>query len=233
MATRMNIVVVEDHDLLREVTVKALIDMGHDALGVDCAEALGDDAVMARPIDLLVLDLNLPGESGLSVARRFRSTQPDIGIIMLTARNQIPDKVEGYDNGADLYLTKPTSLEELGAAVHALGRRIQRNVPDIPFLLDCLAMSLQGPAATIQLSAHEVSILMAFTRLSEQRLDYWQMMSMSGEPEYDSEPAINKNTLEAKMTRLRKKLITAGSGNQPLRAIRGQGYQLCINIMVV
>ncbi|MCX7161451.1 MAG: response regulator, partial [Rhodocyclales bacterium] len=75
-AIALNIIVVEDHDELREVTVAALCSMGHAARGVNCAEAL-DDALADFHAELLVLDLNLPGEDGLSLARRMRAAGPD------------------------------------------------------------------------------------------------------------------------------------------------------------
>ena len=119
----MKIIVVEDHEALREVTVAALQDMGHKVRGVDRAEALDEELPAFRP-HLLILDLNLPGEDGVSLARRVRKAHPEIGIIMVTVRNQLGDKLTGYDSGADLYLTKPTSIEELAAAIQALSRRL-------------------------------------------------------------------------------------------------------------
>lgn len=224
MDTRLNIVVVEDHEALREITVRSLCAMGHDVHGVDSAEALVD-ALRIRTIDLLVLDLNLPGESGISLAQRLRTTQPQIGIIMLTARNQIADKLAGYDSGADIYLTKPTSVEELGAAVQALARRMHRLAPAAAVLVvDQAALVLRGPAQAVGLSALEARLLVAFTRAPDQRLDHWQLMAMSED--------LKKNTLEAQITRLRKKLVQAGADEQPVKAIRGQGYQLCVRLTV-
>ncbi len=131
MGSGLNIIVVEDHDDLREVTVEALRGLGHEARGLACAEAL-DAALRAAPADLLVLDLNLPGEDGIHLARRVRSARPEIGIIMVTVREQVRSRIEGYASGADLYLTKPTSLEELEAAIGALARRLRAQNPTTP-----------------------------------------------------------------------------------------------------
>ncbi len=131
MASGLNIIVVEDHDDLREVTVEALQGLGHRVRGLACAEAL-DAALRAAPADLLVLDLNLPGEDGISLARRVRVVRPELGIIMVTVRAQVRDKIEGYGSGADLYLAKPTSIEELEAAIKALARRLPTKVPAAP-----------------------------------------------------------------------------------------------------
>lgn len=236
MDTPLNIVVVEDHEALRNITVKALLSMGHDVVGIDCAEALADE-IGARTIDLLVLDLNLPGENGISLAQRLRTTQPDVGIIMLTARKEIADKLAGYKSGADIYLTKPTSVEELGGAVQALARRIKIQTRQSPaVLLDLSTLTLQSSTASIQLSAHEAGMLVSFTRTADQRMEHWQLMALFEAPDTASETGAgadyNKNTLEAKIARLRKKLIQAGAVDQPLRAIRGQGYQLCIQLTV-
>jgi len=225
MDTRLNIAVVEDHDALREITVKSLRGMGHEVLGADSAEALVDE-IGARSIDLLVLDLGLPGEGGISLARRLRAAQPHLGIIMLTARNQITDKLAGYDSGADIYLTKPTSVEELGAAVLALARRIKQAASGPADLqLNQATLTLCGPQQTVGLSALEVGLLAAFTRAPDQRLDHWQLMAMSED--------LKKNTLEAQITRLRRKLVLAGAREQPVKAIRSQGYQLCVRLVLI
>ena len=119
----MNILVIEDHEALREVTLSALGEMGHKARGISSAEALPAELESCVP-HILILDLNLPGEDGISLAGRLRRMRPEIGIIMVTARIELSDKISGYESGADIYLTKPTSLEELTAAVYALSRRI-------------------------------------------------------------------------------------------------------------
>lgn len=119
----MNIIVIEDHEVLREVTIAALQDMGYAVQGIDSAEAL-PVLLEVFQANIMVLDLNLPGEDGISLAQRLRKSHPEIGIIMVTARIALNDKLAGYQSGADIYLTKPTSLEELGAAVQALSRRI-------------------------------------------------------------------------------------------------------------
>jgi len=119
----MTILVIEDHDALREVTVSALQDMGHKVRGIASAEALNAELEICKP-SILILDLNLPGEDGISLAGRLKRMIPELGIIMVTARKELADRVTGYENGADIYLTKPTSLKELAAAVNALSRRI-------------------------------------------------------------------------------------------------------------
>jgi len=97
----LNIVVVEDHQLLRESVVEMLTAAGHRVVGVESAEALGDEVALAR-IDVVVLDIQLPGESGLQLMQRLRRFQPGLGIIAMTALSAIQDRVAGYESGADV-----------------------------------------------------------------------------------------------------------------------------------
>jgi len=227
MDTLLNIVVVEDHDALHEVTVEALRSLGHQVVGADCAEALTDMGAMQ--IDLMVVDLNLPGEDGLSLTRRIRKSQPDIGIIMVTARGQAAERMEGYESGADIYLTKPTSVEELGAAIRALSRRIKRAPQRAPALkLDLNKLSLSGESGEVGLSLHEATLLAAFVRAPGHRLESWQLIELLGK----TETGYSKASLEVQIVRLRKKLVQAGAAVRPIKAIRQLGYQLCVEIRV-
>jgi DNA-binding response OmpR family regulator len=116
------IIVVEDSEPLREEMVFQLEMAGFSVRGAHDARAL--DALLAQePCDLLVLDLNLPGEDGFSIARRLCDRQRR-GIIMLTARDDIEDKLRGFTDGADIYLVKPVDRRELAACIRALHRRL-------------------------------------------------------------------------------------------------------------
>ena len=225
MDSSLNIVVLEDHDVLREVTVEALRAMGHDARGAGCAEALDDELAGFRA-DLLVLDLGLPGEDGISLARRIRAAQPDMGIIMVTARHHRQDVLVGYASGADIYLTKPTSPEELGAAIRALSRRMRPTTPDAQITLSEGTLTLKGPVAEVDLSDHECSLLIALCRASGNRLETWQMLELSGRVADDH----GKRALEVQIVRLRKKLEQCGAGGPLIKSIRGSGYLLCVQI---
>lgn len=226
MDTPLNIIVVEDHDALREVTVEALRGMGHIVTGIDCAEKLDDECAGLTP-DLLVIDLNLPGEDGISLARRIRNAQPGVGIIMVTSRSQLADKLTGYESGADLYLTKPTSPEELGAAVQALARRIRVSAQTQPaFRLNLPARTLHGPQGHASLSAHETAMLAAFARAPAGRLESWQLLEISAKQGEE----FTKSTLEVQIVRLRKKFTQVGCDKHILKSIRGWGYQLSAKV---
>ena len=118
MDTCLNIAVVEDHETLRLVTVEALQSQGHRVIGVESAEFL-QEALGNQSLDLVVVDVNLPGEDGVSLARRLKLSHPDLGVIVVSARNRLDDKLGAYECGADLYLTKPVSVQELCAAAGA------------------------------------------------------------------------------------------------------------------
>lgn len=222
----LSIVVVEDHDALREVTVEALRGMGHAAIGLDCAEAM-EDMLGGISIDLMVIDVNLPHEDGFSLAARMRAAQPEVGIIMVTARAQLNDKLTGYESGADLYLTKPTSPEELGAAVQALARRLKHRSPTA-YVLEPAAFTLQGPDGKVNLGSDAVAMLSAFARAPGGRLESWQLLELSG----GEDASVTKGTLEVQIVRLRKKLMQSGHCEHPLKAIRGWGYQLCVPVTI-
>lgn len=226
MDTRLNIVVVEDHDGLRDVTVEALVEKGHRAVGVDCAEALQEMPAVPR-VDLMIIDLNLPGEDGISLTRRLKESQPELGIIMVTARSQISEKTDGYASGADIYLTKPTSIEELTAAIGALAKRLRRRRIDEQGLrFDIGALGLHGPDGSAMLTALEGTLLAALVRAPGNRLEYWQLLDLVGRLNE------GKVALEAPMYRLRTKLTVVGASGNPIKSIRQVGYQLGVTVTI-
>ena len=123
----LELIVVEDHDLVREELVDFLMRPGVSVRGADDGEVL-EALLRQRHADILIVDLNLPGEDGLSICRRMRHAFPEMGLVMLTARVLPMDKAVGYQHGADIYLTKPANVDELEAAVANLARRIRRRV---------------------------------------------------------------------------------------------------------
>lgn len=230
---RLNIVLVEDHDVLRELLKQALEEDGHHVVALSCAEELEDEAG-GHPTDIFLIDLNLPGEDGLSLTERIRAAYPLAGLIIVTARSTLNDKLEGYARGADLYLTKPLEAQELCAAVAALGRRRQR-VDDLLAQHHSLTLSQQQMTLTrnghppVNLSAGETAMLAAFSRAPGQRIAYWQLAETLG---LDLENYA-KASLEVRIVRLRKKLVEAGAQASCLEAVRGHGYQLCVSIQVL
>ena len=223
MDTGLNIIVVEDNDELRDATVDALRAEGHQVLGLDCAEALPEEASW-RHVDLMVVDLNLPGEDGLALTQRLRSIQPDIGIIMVTARGLSTDKRRGYACGADIYMTKPVALDELTAAIQNLSHRLKPEVVPVARLtLNLRRHILHCPNETeVQLSSQESALLAAFGRAAEWRLETWQLIEIL-EKDSAEDP---KAAVEILIARLRKKLLQAGCAELVIKSIRSWGYQM-------
>jgi DNA-binding response OmpR family regulator len=231
MPATLNLIVVEDYDVLRAVTVALLTEHGHQVMGVASAEALDDEAG-GRVADIYLLDLNLPGEDGLSLARRLRQVHPSVGIIIVTARNQAQDRVAGYDSGADIYLTKPLDQAELMSAVNALARRVKPELVsplDLHLTLDVQRFLLGGAKESVPVTDMDTCMLSAFARAPGRRLSFWQLHEMLGQLPND----VNKASLEVRMVRLRKKLTQASGDEGALKAIRGHGYQLCMVLQLL
>ncbi|MGI9135189.1 MAG: response regulator transcription factor, partial [Rhodoferax sp.] len=217
MDTQFNILIVEDHDDLRDATVAALSEMGYKVQGVASAEAIDDEAG-SYTADIFLLDLNLPGEDGLSLSRRLRAVNPDVGIIMVTARNQTKDVMRGYDSGADIYLAKPASPEEIHSAIQALVRRIRpakREVSSIA--IDTHRLQLSGPRSIVNLSAKECQLLLALNRAKDRRLETWQLLELQCREVDENE----KRALTVQFVRLRKKLADAGASEPNIKSILG------------
>lgn len=235
LAPRLNIVLVEDHDTLRYMLQLALEEAGHLVTALSCAEELEDQA-RGHQADVFLIDLGLPGEDGLSLVRRVRTAHPLAGVIVLTARSGLADKIESYERGADLYLGKPIEAAELCAAVSAMGRRRQRfttfsqlNAED-HLVLDPSRLRISKPSLTpVDLSSSEVSMLTAFSRAPGQCLAYWQLAETLGL----NLETYAKASLEVRVVRLRKKMIEAGADQGCIKAVRGHGYQLCVQIQVL
>jgi len=223
MGARLNIVVVEDNDDLRDATVDALRQEGHHVIGLDCAEALPEQSAWRR-IDLMVVDLNLPGEDGLALTKRVRALQPGIGIIMVTARGLSVDKRQGYTSGADIYMTKPVSLEELGAAIQSLTRRLKpAEDAGAGMTLDLSRHVLRTPSGTqVTLSSQECALLAALSRAAECRLETFQLIDILRKADAEDPKA----AVEILIARLRKKLVHAGCQDLAIRSIRNWGYQM-------
>ena len=232
MDSPLNIVVVEDHDGLREMTVQALKELDCMAVGVSCAEEV--DEFSYPLVDIYIIDLNLPGEDGISLSNRIRTSSPKAGIIIISARKLMHQKLEGYESGADFYLTKPTSIEELSALIKAFKRRFRgvSQTRDATFRLNVVEMNLYGinsPEERVALAHHEVTLLAAFARAPNNRLENWQLIQISGKNGVE----VSKSTLEVQILRLRKKLLQAGASEGAIKGIRGLGYQLCIPMVVI
>jgi DNA-binding response OmpR family regulator len=231
MAPYLSIVLVEDNDDLRELTADALRGEGHRVVALGCAEELEDHAAGAAA-DVFLIDLNLPGEDGFSLSRRIRQVHPLVGIIIVSARSDLQDKIIGYDSGADWYLPKPVPFGELSAALKSFARRRQAQQFETVSPAGSLRLQqreLHGPAGSVRLTPAEETLLTAFARAPSGRLESWQLLELFGLDSAD----VSKTSLEVRITRLRKKLSQVGTQGLCLESIRGIGYQLNVPVQVV
>lgn len=222
----LNIAIVEDHADLRELFVDFLSGLGHDVSGFALADELDEHLARKTP-DLLILDLNLPGEDGYSIARRLRETHPRLHILMLTARTTVEDRLQGYVSGADLYLTKPVSPQELVVVVNNISRRLaQANESAVKIRVNGVNLTLAGPAGSLILTPPQLAALKGLAEAPERQLPYWRLQEiLELEPEDKS-----KKYLEVLMHRLKKKLHDVGSPQPAIKSIWKEGYRLCFPV---
>jgi DNA-binding response OmpR family regulator len=227
----LNVVVVEDHRALREMLVVLLRAAGHTVSGVESAEPLSDETALTT-LDVAIVDLQLPGEHGLSLIARLRKAQPSVAIIAMTALSGTNHRVAGYDSGADLYLVKPVDPQELLAAVNRSGQRVLAARVAASRLdglqLDTLRMRIIGPSGETRMTAGEGKLLATLARAPQQRLESWQILEILGIEDASDE----KHRLAVRMGRLRKKLLQVGAAPDCLQAIHKAGYQLCVPLEI-
>lgn len=218
----MKILLVEDEALLRHHLHTRLGEQGQvvDAVA-DAEEAL----YRAREYhhDLAIIDLGLPGMSGLDLIRELRSQGRALPVLILTARGNWQDKVEGLAAGADDYLVKPFQFEELDARLHALLRRsagyVQPEIRAGELCLDLNRKQAQVRQQVLSLTAFEYRILEYLMLHAQQVVSKDRLM----EQLYAGDDERDPNVIEVLVGRLRRKLEETGAG-KPIDTVRGQGY---------
>ena len=225
MNTRLLVMVIEDHDDLREATLTFLNQQGFQSLGVSCAEEVDDTPVPKTP-DLYVVDLNLPGEDGLSLAKRLRRAQPLAGIVITTARTHLSDRLIGYAVGADIYLPKPVDPQELVATLTALANRMAVSSSEQALTLDGQKLLLRGPLGESKVAESEARLLVALSSAKDQTLERWQV-AVQLNPENDD---ISADNVQNRISQLRKKIQACGIEGEVIKAIRSSGYKLCVHL---
>jgi DNA-binding response OmpR family regulator len=221
---RGRILVVDDDEGLRELLVRYLSDNGYDAAGV------ADGASMKRhlavhPVDLLLLDVMLPGEDGLSLARAL-NTQGAPPIIMLSARGEEVDRIVGLEVGADDYLPKPFSHRELLARIAAVLRRRHSPVPAGrfrrfgPFEVDLEARRLARNGEPVDLSGAEFELLKVLLDHPDRVLSRDALVDLL--KGYERAPF--DRMVDVRVTRLRRKIEPDPAHPTYLRTVWGEGY---------
>lgn len=218
--------ILEDNDDLRATLSDLLSHQGYRVIASYCADDF-DDLLSSQAVDLLLLDINLPGENGLSVARRYKKAFPEIKVIMMTTRVRVEDRVLGYDSGADLYLPKPFDLDELLAAVRALARNSTTKPQDQYVAhLNIQTLKLKGPSASVNLNPVEANIIRSLCIAPDQALEYWQLMEIMG----SKDRPVDKGAIFVQLNRLRQKLKRAGLADEAIKSLRLRGYRLTIPV---
>lgn len=228
MFADLKILLVEDNEHLREEMLDFLARPGWTVQGVDCGEELNTYLSKNTP-DVVLLDVNLPYEDGYSITARLRTTHPDIGIVLLTARVRPTDRATGYQAGADVYLTKPTNTDELIAVIENLGKRLKRQEVQY-FILDRLAGKLRTPQGRACTLTHSELRLIEVLALSAGReVDIDQMLYGLS---VKDEKTATKESLAALISRLRSKCKTELEVENLIAASRGLGYRLTVPLQL-
>jgi DNA-binding response OmpR family regulator len=228
----IRIAVVEDNTDLRDEVVFHLRRHGHQVEGLVDGVAL-DAHLAAHEVDVLVLDLGLPGEDGLSIAARLRASRPGLAIAVLTARGELDDRLRGFKTGADIYLVKPVDMRELSAVVESLHRRVQRPAAEASrsgWRLDFFTMEFASPGGeSVMLTPTECNLVRTLAEASPDAVPRTRLAEAMGHPE----PDFDYRRLETAMSRLRKKLEALDAdGTSPLRSARNVGYVFAAPIRV-
>jgi DNA-binding response OmpR family regulator len=219
----MRILIAEDDGPLAAFVAKAFKSEDH----VTEVAASGDDAlqrIQKETFDLLILDLNLPVISGSEVLQKVRSGNPDIPILILTATDEVAERVACLDAGADDYLTKPFSFSELSARIRAVFRR--KNRPGLAFLkvadleLDYMQRTVHRADRIIELTPKEFGLLEYFMRNPGQHIT----RNMIIEHVWKLSPDTMTNVVDVYVNYLRKK-IDEGAKVKLIRTVRGVGYE--------
>lgn len=216
----MHILLVEDNELVARGISTGLQLQGYSVTTVYSAQSAGN-VVKSTHVDLVVLDLGLPDEDGMSLLRRWRATGYDLPILILTARDAVAHRVRGLQDGADDYLVKPFDLEELCARLQALLRRSAGRTLQELHWRDIRLVPEQGrvwrAGQPVELSRRELALLQVFFQYPQQILSNAQLEDSL----YGLEQNVESNALNVHIHHLRRKLDP-----DIIQTIRGQGYRL-------
>ncbi len=227
MMSEPMILVVEDDSNLAKLLKYNLEKAGYKCLlaetGEDALQLLAD-----RDVDLLLLDIMLPGIDGFEVCRRIRQHQlyRELPIVMLTAKGEEIDKVLGFELGIDDYVVKPFSPRELNLRIRAILKRDRRSKRDAREILRCNGLEVDIAKHIVSLDGNEITLtLMEFKLLVVllKRRGQAQSRETLLSDVWDVDKTINTRTIDTHITRLREKL---GKTGKLIKTVRGLGYKL-------
>jgi len=224
------ILVVDDDPRLRDLLRRYLGDNGFSVVTADGAPSM-NRLWMRERFDLLILDLMMPGEDGLSIMRRLRGGNDDTPIVMLTAKGEDVDRIVGLEMGADDYLPKPFNPRELVARIHAVLRRqadraapgapsSDGRVPFGPFVLDLAARTLTRDGATTHLTTGEFALVRAFLEHARKPLAREKLMQLARGRDHD----VFDRAIDVQVSRLRKLVEPDPSAPRYIQTVWGFGY---------
>lgn len=225
------IVIVDDDARIRDLLRRYLTQEGFEVIVAEDGKAL-NRILLRDTVDLIVLDLMMPGEDGLSVCRRLRAANDRTPIIMLTAKGEDVDRIVGLEMGADDYLPKPFNPRELVARIGAvLRRKGPDEIPGAPsetpqtfefgdFVLDLGTRTLKKSGDTVPLTTGEFSVLKVFARHARQPLSREKLMELARGREYE----VFDRSLDVQISRLRKLIEPDPSSPLFIQTVWGLGY---------
>jgi DNA-binding response OmpR family regulator len=220
----VRVLLIEDDGRIRELVEAGLAARGVSVMAVPDG-ASGIEALRARRVDLVLLDLVLPDVDGFALLAAIRAARPRLPVIALTARDDERSKLDGFAGGADDYVTKPFSLAELAARIEARLRWREEGgtvVEAGPLMLDLASNRASLGEQSVVLSAREGSLLAAFVRHAGEVLSRDELLRLVWELEFDP----GSNVVDVYVAALRRKL-----GPTVIETVRGRGYRLRVSAL--
>ena len=225
----ISVIVVEDDADLREEVMDCLEDNGMRVRGAGSGAEL-EQALAERPADIVVLDLGLPQEDGIDLCRRLRARGDPVGIVMVSARARVEERILGYDTGADVYLVKPVDFGELVATIRATHRHLKARLgekslspPEDPLAwrLNLVTWQLAAPSgAAVKLTRAETQALGRITEAPGVPVSRDEIgVSMGKVPDLGEHRYVDQV-----ISRLRRKISSGLGWEAPIGSAHGQGY---------
>jgi len=220
----MRVLLIEDDQRLANLIKRVLKDEGYNVDSANDGDT-GLEMALRGPYDAAIIDWMLPGRDGPSIIRAVRAARFSTGIILLTALGQVEDRVAGLDSGADDYLTKPFSFDELLARLRALDRRVQKTVDGKEMrigktVMDLGAHSLRRADKNIELTKTEWDLLEYFLRHPGMTLTRQNILDYVWSFEAEVKPEL----VDVYIAYLRQKINVEGMSD-PIETVRGVGYK--------
>ena len=221
----MKVLLVEDERRIAAFVCAGLREQGWNVEHCEDGNE-GFERAREAPFDVILLDIMLPGRDGLSILRGLREAGNATPIILLTARNELRDRIEGLNHGADDYLAKPFYVEELVARIHAVARRVSGDRQSVlcqgPLRLDRITRAVYWNGAEITMTRREFNLLEFLLRSPGRVATRTQILEHVWD--YDFDPTTN--LVDVCIQRIRRKLEAVDPAAAPIESIRGVGYRI-------